>query len=183
MCHLAPGRHGGTQWSRWERHTLRWGLHIGDQRTEVCVVPHNSCGCFDCCPCWFCVIHIGSLQVVEVGEGGGWSKVGLRDDEQLGRAIAMSELYVAVGGLQDIVHVYNRDEREEVELQGPKKSEFGRSLAMTSTHLVVGAPSYFLDQYGYAGGAVFVYVLDDAASSSSSRWSHEKLFKSQLLSW
>ena len=118
---------------------------------------------------------IGAVRIIKAAEGADWSVVGLRDEEQLGRSLAMSGSYVAVGGLQDIVHVYSRDEREEVELQGPKKSDFGRSLAMSSTHLVVGAPAFAKDPSSAAGGAVFVYVLDGDVSSPSASWTKEQV--------
>ena len=91
------------------------------------------------------------------------------DNDRFGVSVAMSDTHVVVGAWADddagsnsgSVYIYNLDGTGEVKItasDGTVNDYFGQTVAMSDTHIVVGAIAD--DDAGSASGSVYVYNTD-----------------------
>ncbi len=113
----------------------------------------------------------GSAYVYNL-DGTGELKITASDgaaNDAFGYSVAMSDTHIAVGARGDddagdnsgSVYVYNTDGTGEVKItpsDGAADDQFGYSVAMSDTKIVVGA--YTDDDGGSESGSVYVYNLD-----------------------
>ncbi len=112
----------------------------------------------------------GSVYVYNI-DGTGEVKITASDhvaDDYFGYSVAMSDTKVVVGAWSDddptnsgSVYVYNTDGTGEQKItasDGATNDQFGLSVAISDTKVVVGAP--FNDDAGDNSGSVYVYNLD-----------------------